>query len=198
MERIVYLLGTSHALQGGHETKKTVCKNDLIKFKKFLFEICRAYEIKTIGEEMRPENLDDRHKGVSIPMEAASFLKDVKHEYCQPSEKQIEAMGIRYSGYFTQGRLFPEPLKREDQKNLTHEEADELEWQEDLKREPYWLCKIQDFKNWPTLFICGSKHVSTFSRLLKTATFTVRIIDEKWEPREENRVVKIQGPGLHS
>ena len=126
-------------------------------------------------------------------MRVASLLDDVvKHKYCDHSLEQQKIMGIRHSGYFTQGRSLPEPLKREDQKNLTQEKADELEWQEDLKREPYWLCKIQDLKTWPTLFICGSKHVSTFSRLLRTATFIVRTIDEKWEPREENGVVKIQ------
>jgi hypothetical protein len=188
MERIVYLLGTSHAYQGRYEIKKTVSKNDLIKFKKFLREICRAYEIKAICEELRPEYLDNRHKGISIPMEVASSLKDVKHEYCNPSQKQMEAMGIRHSGYFTQGIKLPKPLKLEDQKNLTQEEADDLEWQEDRKREPYWFCKIHDLNTWPTLFICGSKHVSTFSRLLETATFTVHTVDEKLEPIKNNSV----------
>lgn len=189
MERIVYLLGTSHACQGGYEIKneEAVSKNDLIEFSKFLCETCRAYGIKAICEEMHPENLDDKHKGISIPMHVASFLENVKHKYCDPSQEQKKVLGIRESGSFTQTKKLPKILQPEDLKNLTQEEADELEWQEDLKREPYWLCQIQDLNTWPTIFICGSSHVPTFSNLLKTATFTVHTVDEKWEPTNKQQ-----------
>jgi hypothetical protein len=67
MERIVFLLGTSHACQGGYENIKTVSDNDLLEFKTFLRETCRTFGIKAICEEMRPENLDGKYNGISIP-----------------------------------------------------------------------------------------------------------------------------------
>ncbi len=198
MERIVYLVGTSHAYQGGI-SRENACCNDLIEFSIFLYKICCVYEIKAICEEMHPENLDDKHKGISIPMLVASLLDDVvKHKYCDPSSEQQKIMGIEKCGYFSRIPKLPEISRPKDLKNITQAEADKLERQENLKREPFWLCKIQDLDTWPIIFICGSDHVPTFSNLLRTATFTVIAVNKKWEPREEDRVAKTQGPGLHS
>lgn len=77
------------------------------------------------------------------------------------------------------------------------EKKAKLEWEEDLKREPSWLCNILELNIWPLLFICGSKHVESFSKLLSASSFIVHIVNKNWKCKN-NGLVKSQKMKSHN
>lgn len=50
------------------------------------------------------------------------------------------------------------------------------------QRERHWLGQLESFSGFPCLFVLGSDHVSTFSRLLRDSGFTVSVLIPDWEP----------------
>ncbi|MBW2738265.1 MAG: hypothetical protein JRE64_05325 [Deltaproteobacteria bacterium] len=174
MDRVVYILGTSHAYQRNDDG----CEPSSIEeFRKYLEAVCQLYRVKAIGEEMSISALEENDRKQSIPAKFAQALDNLQHKYCDPDRAEQERLGIKPSEYFrVQAHL----------EKWSIEKTESLEWNEDLKREPYWLCQIQDLNLWPLLFICGPKHVESFRKLLTVATFTVHIVDHTWEPRADN------------
>lgn len=180
MNRMVYILGTSHEYQRNDDT----CQPESIgKFKRYLKFICQNYDIKAIGEEMSEEALKFWGREISIPRLFTQENPTISHKYCDPEREEQKKFGIKQSGYFSQGRQLPEILQSPDVNNLSEEEAKQLEWQEDLKREPIWLCKILELNRWPLLFICGSDHVDSFKKLLDSESLSASIIDNNWKPQ---------------
>jgi len=150
----------------------------------YIKKVCDAHGINAIGEEMSYSALNDYDRTESIP-KIFSRGYGLKHKYCDPEREEQERIGIKRSGFYSQAKKFSEILQSEEIKNLTQEEADELEWKEDLKREPSWLCNILELNSWPLLFICGPKHVESFSGLLIASTFDVKIINSNWDPKSK-------------
>ena len=181
MKRKVYILGTSHVYQRNDDSC-SACSIDA--FKMYIKKVCDEYGIKAIGEEMSRSALEDYDRTKSIP-EIFAHEHGLKHKHCDPDREEQERLGIKRSGFYTQTKKFPEILQPEKIKNLTQEEADELEWKEDLKREPSWLCNILELNLWPLLFICGPKHVESFRKLLIAASFNVKIVNSNWEPKSK-------------
>ena len=52
----------------------------------------------------------------------------------------------------------------------------------DDQREEYWMKKIGEFNNFPTLFVCGADHIDSFRQLLETNGFEVIIEHKDWVP----------------
>jgi hypothetical protein len=48
------------------------------------------------------------------------------------------------------------------------------------KREKVWLERIADLKDSNVLFICGNKHVQSFSALLRSSGFKCEVISDSW------------------
>jgi len=178
---MVYILGTSHEYQRNDNT----CQPESIEeFKRYIKFICQNYDIKAIGEEMSEEALKFWEREISIPKLFTQENPIISHKYCDPEREEQKKFGIKQSGYFSQGRQLSEILQSPDVKNLSQEEAEQLEWQEDLKREPIWLCKILELNRWPILFICGSDHVDSFKELLDGESLSALIIVNNWKPQE--------------
>ena len=181
MERKIYLLGTSHEYQRGD---KTCPPNSIDEFKQYLESICQEYDIRAIGEEMSLTALEDFNLTNSIP-ERFAQEKGLKHKHCDPDRDEQKRLGIKELGYFTQPKKLPERMQPEELRNITPEEAEELERKENFKREPSWLHSVLELNVWPLLFICGSKHVESFSKLLATETLSVNVISECWQSRNK-------------
>lgn len=183
MNRTVFLLGTDHKYQHNSKYYEAVSKDAILKFKSYLVSVCEYNSIKTIGEEFHISHLKKDRK-MSVPREVALSL-NICHKYCDPDRDEQIKFGIKESGFFTQNKKLPEFLQPEEIQKLTQEEADELEWKEDLKREPIWLSKILELNVWPLLFICGPKHIESFSKLLIAESFKVNIVNKNWEPQSK-------------
>lgn len=183
MNQLAYILGTSHEYQRNDDT----CKPESIEeFKQYIKSICLKYDIKAIGEEMSEEALKHWEREISIPKLFAKEHPEISHKYCDPDREEQRKHGIKQSGYYSQGRQFSDKLQPPDVKNLSQKEAEILEWLEDLKREPIWLCEILELNCWPLLFICGSKHVDSFKKLLDNESLNASIISKNWMPKKYN------------
>lgn len=169
MERIVYILGTCHAYQRNDDS---CLPNSIDEFKLYLKSVCQLNGIKSIGEEMSLTALEENDRKESIPKTFAQEYGNLPHRYCDPDRSEQERLGIKPSDYFNvQAHLEKWP----------EEKKAKLEWEEDLKREPSWLCNILELNVWPLLFICGSKHVESFSQLLSASSFIVYIVNKNWK-----------------
>jgi len=174
MQKTAHILGTDHTYQRNDDS----CEPDAIKaFLKYLRTLCNAHGIKAIGEEMSVSALNAHDRAESIPAKFASRNK-ITHRYCDPSPEEQQAMGI------VEGPAVR--LRMRDQ-HFSEEQVNQLIWKEDLKREPYWLTKIQEWEKerdiWPLLFICGSCHVISFSQRLTTIAITVHVAHHNWVPK---------------
>ena len=181
MERNIYILGTDHKYQRNNAYGSSDSK---VAFIRYLEDVCQVHGINAIGEEMSLDALKGFGLKNSIP-ELFAQEHGLKHKYCDPDHNEQKKLGIIECGHFTQTKKLPERLQPEEIKNITQEEAAELEWKEDLKREPFWLCEILELNVWPLLFICGSKHVESFCKLLATESFNAKIVNDCWEPRNK-------------
>jgi len=169
MEKVVYILGTSHVYQRNDDS---CLSSSIDEFKLYLRSLCQLNGIKAIGEEMSLTSLADFDRDESVPFKFAKEFNDLKHKYCDPDRSEQEMLGIKPAEYFNLKAHF---------ENWPKDKKEKLEWQEDLKREPYWLCNILELNEWPILFICGSKHVDSFRKLLSASLISVHIVNENWK-----------------
>lgn len=178
MDRKIYILGTSHEYQRNDDG---CSQSSIVKFKNYLREICERYEVKAIAEEMSEEALAFFDREISIPKQFTQEI-NIHHQYVDPTDEEKKKICIKPSGYFAQGVKFIENLRPKEVRGRSQEEADQLEWEEDLKREPVWLEKILALNMWPLLFICGSKHVESFKYLSVKQCISVQVVNKNWKP----------------
>jgi len=69
------------------------------------------------------------------------------------------------------GHLFCDP---------TPDERKLLAIETDNQRENVWLKRLENIKHMNILFICGSTHLETFARLLRSHGIQSRILSNKW------------------
>jgi hypothetical protein len=175
MLRTAYILGTSHIYQ---RADKSCEPGAIVAFLAYLQSLLNAHGIKAIGEEASASANADWNITDTIPAKFASRHR-IHHRYCDPCPKVAQALAI-----------VPDFLVR-NQARINNLSADQLElslWKEDLKREPYWLTKIQEWDKeqdvWPLLFICGSSHVTSFGQLLTTVANAVHVAHPNWSPND--------------
>ncbi len=115
------------------------------------------------------------HKqGRSIPQRVADKLS-LKFHFCDPDTDERKRCEIEDIGVLERMR---------DDNDIPSDEAERrinVSW---TKRERYWLEQLQknvSESKYPVLFICGAKHVNTFSKLLRESGFNVKCICDDWE-----------------
>jgi len=168
MEKVVYLLGTTHEYQGGKHRLNAPppTKEEFDQFKKYVVQQCVSLSIQAIGEELRKENLvNGRLKSTLLEVCNGN---NIKHKYCDPDDEWQKKAGI-------------EPFLYQ-RKQESPAEFDSRDFENDKKREPYWLLKIQELNLFPMLFVCGALHIDSFSYLLKGDGFTPKVINNCWAP----------------
>lgn len=172
MERVVYLLGTGHEYQIDSEHYlPSVSPQAIEAFKNRLEYVCEVLNIKAIGEEMSLSDLEDHKKTVSTPKLLSKDL-GIHHKYCNPTKEQQQQLNIKHPTIISY---------HGQQDGLSDIEIYSLQWEEDLKREPFWLQQIEKLGIYPLLFICGSYHVGSFYRFLIVENFDVHVTDHNWK-----------------
>ena len=185
MNRIAYILGTNHIYQRDDDS----CEPGSVDaFIEYLDSVCQLHGINAIGEEMSISALHDFDRTESIPAKFAT-THGKSHKYCDPDRAEQERLGIR------ENHVVRYHVR---QKNLSEEQIRQLCWEEDLKREPYWLCKVQELNVWPLLFICGSDHIKSFTQLLSTVATAVHVAHQNWSPNTafERDCAKARSPSI--
>ena len=176
MKPTVFIIGTSsHAYQAGEGAVfgETTCSPEKATlFRNLLIGIIDQYRIRAIGEELSIDALSEMKRTESISkMVADSRTPPLPHRYCDPSRAEQEKLGIRDEGAIKIGLM----------NGRSPGEIDQEIYAERRKREPLWLNQMKALSAWPTLFICGSWHVPSFSYLLREAGFHVTIVVDKWD-----------------
>lgn len=171
MSDSIFLIGTSHQYQvvGDEFTIDHV-----EEFYQFLISLCNDLNIKMVAEEINDEGIRAYNGSTTIGRQVA---KELKLEYlaCDPSTQQRIDAEINGSG---------EVSISAKMKGLDEKEESRLLAVEEIKREKFWLLKLQQSGVIPILFICGAKHIQRFMILLAKHNYNVSVLIEDWEPNK--------------
>ncbi len=102
-----------------------------------------------------------------------SFVREIAlklgihHKYCNATRKEEEALGVKqYLG---------------QKKGESSSDFDQRAWENEKLREYAWLKKVIELNIWPLLFVCGSLHVVSFSKLLLENGIEVKVLSSNWD-----------------
>jgi hypothetical protein len=140
-----------------------------------------------IAEEFNRESLVDVYGATECSARNAAIRCGVEHRFCDPGEKEREALGIPY---FFDVRETVKCRNNAREKliidnNLRKKVEDETRsivksfW---YIRERFWIDKIIDRIKDNILFICGHEHAERLSKLLEEMGHASIIIDPFWRP----------------
>ena len=166
MKKHIYLIGLTHDYQ----------EKPHVLFEKYVFIACKENGIRSIGEEMCRDRLDQ----VGIPESVIKAIADkfgVPHKYCGPSIKEREDHDIS-------GELLLEA--QQFHYGWTVAKFNEEVLIDRKKREAIWLEKIPSVFRDPMLFICGIAHLSTFPSLLRANNYVCAVLERQWDSRKES------------
>ena len=165
---MIYIVGINHKYQNN-----PLIPNEIEQFKQRLKKLVGMYKISFIGEEYAS------YKTNSFPI---SHVKDfaekngLEHRYCDMDEETRKEYGIPTREEIKQRLNIKRPVflgSSEDQR------LDKESRKYDPVRENYWLqqIKLEGKIMENILFICGSVHNESFSKLLKNNGFRVVVLD---------------------
>lgn len=169
----LFLIGTDHSHQiFGHKD------GDSELFLEFLLAQIALHRISWIGEELNREALR-RFRAAHSTAELAAKSAKIQHLFCDPDTEERSNLGIPTTEQLAQ-------ILGHDPCNLPHKEvmkAVDLESQKYWSaRESNWLEKLQRETRGRAIFIFGSKHVDTFSTILRLHSVKYTIITNKFYP----------------
>ena len=167
---LVLLVGVNHAHQYVNHPESATAK-----FSCYLEKICRARSVDLIAEEMNEDALqvnrtDSTARRLSCKLGTA-------HVLCDPNESERQALGIPSYEQLKQKHGFGKYLVDEQIKTI--EQAEQSFWP---IREAEWLRRLGRFESVNCLFILGSNHASSLSRLLAKQTIRNELLCTRWEP----------------
>jgi hypothetical protein len=165
MNCIVYLIGTNHKYQHNSPLYEEVSVEAINEFKNYISKICFDNGIEAIGEEFHQTDLK-KGRERSVSKEIALNL-NICHKYCSPSDDEAQMLGWKPTLYQKRGESIAD--------------FDRRDWENDKIKEQGWVQKILDFNKWPLLFICGSKHINSFTKLLYNFSIKAHVVNENWE-----------------
>lgn len=165
--KTVYLVGTRHDYQRAGSPESEQCRA-------FIAIKCQEQQIRAIGEEMSPEALRKFAATTSVCKQVADSLR-IEHRYCDPSSEEQRALEIANPGKVGLGAFSA---------TCDYHEPDPEVREADAIRERRWLEQIVALNLWPTLFVCGAHHTSSFQSLLQTRRITAYTLSPKcgWAP----------------
>lgn len=170
MQPAAVIIGTRHTFQVGGED----CPREHAEaLRELLLNACRNWNLRGIAEEMSTEGLINYKGTKSVPFSVATTL-GLPYRACDPTLSQRALAGIIGPG---------EVLIDAKMRGLSDDEAEKRLAVEEIKREGYWLCELQDQNVWPTLFVCGANHINRFKSLLDSAGLPAHVLVEDWTPK---------------
>jgi len=98
-----------------------------------------------------------------------------RHCLCDPDKVARQALGIRQKNDI---RL--EGFRNDWELKATQKRVLE----EYRKREEIWLSQVEEFQDYPVLFVCGANHVKSFSSLLRSKGIRLKVLSKDWAPNK--------------
>ncbi len=166
----IYLVGANHAVQWDRSLSATV------DYMQYLEVQIKNLDIDFVAEEFSEEALRKNKVECTTSDEVSKKLLRKNSFLCDPDEQTRGEIG-----YPTQAQL----RQRFGIRSAilgTNEYKARKEYERTFWpiRERYWLDQIKNFSQ-RVLFVCGSKHIESFSSLLKQQGYTVSILDKKFD-----------------
>jgi hypothetical protein len=163
----VTLVGTSHVYQWAQPDSEPAA---IAAFFAFLEELALSCGAVSIAEEMSRDALAQQNREESN-VEALSRRLGLKHAYCDPGAIEQQTLGV-----VNEGNILYEASKS----GWTDTEVQKMIQDGYRLREHAWLNKLQEFAQWPTLFVCGKEHVELFAALLVANKIAVTVAAVDW------------------
>lgn len=143
-----------------------------MNLKGYLEELCRAFGVRAIAEEMSEEALSYSGASSSVPQRAASAMR-VSHRYCDPSRAERARLDIPQENEIRKQAFFSD-------EDPSEQRIEALIANANAKRELCWMKELVSLNKWPVLFVCGAEHVSSFSNLLAQQDISVHVASADW------------------
>ncbi len=151
----VIIVGTGHRLQVGSE-KRSLEQRE--KFRVYIDRLCKTHRIKLVAEEMSEDVLQDYGTVDTIPKRVATSRRGITHEYIDLTAAERSRLSIdRLSLYSTRNSI-----------KLTDAQFAVLEGLVGELRECLWLTRVLALNVWPTLLVCGARHVPRIEHLFNS------------------------------
>ncbi len=155
----IILVGTSHTLQCGNQTKCN--ETDISEFRKFVSSLCDEQKVKLIAEEMSLDAL--QHQGcLSTIAAVVAAEKNIAHINIDLTCDEQTALRIDDSSLARVALNLYENTQSSYMRNVLYERISHQ------IRERVWLARILSEGVSPTLFICGADHIQNFHNLTKS------------------------------
>jgi hypothetical protein len=111
-------------------------------------------------------------KGASTSIcEQVSKEIGLEHRYCDPTNEQRAAIGIKGRQDIELEGFFNNWSKKKIAREISTSH---------LLREKFWLDEMINMDRWPVLFICGADHVDSFCALARKNGFQADVIVRDW------------------
>ena len=171
MKRL-FIIGTEHKHQFGPCNAFNRSEQACEAFTAYLRSKCEKLNVKTLAEEMC---IDARIKWVIKQTVADVVAADLSlhHADSDPTEQERAMLGISNEGEIKMDGFMNGESDENIQKNIRAEYS---------KRENEWLCRLNQLKHEPVLFICGSLHSRSLATKSRQSGWKTVILDVNWEP----------------
>ena len=178
---MVYIVGVDHLVQYDGPVSEVLRK----EFEQYLEDSVKKYKITLIAEEFSRESLVDVYSAKECSARNAANRCGIEHRYCDPEEKEREALGIPY--YFDVRETVKDRYNARDKLIIDNNIQKMIEdktrgivksyWH---IRERFWVDRIIDRIDENILFICGHEHAERLSKLLEDMGYASIINDSFW------------------
>ncbi|MBP7735896.1 MAG: hypothetical protein KA369_07980 [Spirochaetes bacterium] len=179
---MVYLIGVDHLVQYDGPVPEPI----RIEFRSYIIDVCRDLAVDVIAEEFSEEALHDVYNATAGTAVEASLMLGIRHRYCDPGEKELEALGIPYFGellerakaeYAAPPSYILDRVLREKVRSLAVEMA-KTYWR---KREEFWYERLREVLDMNIVFICGHEHVGRFMSVLAAHGSESKMVEPFWK-----------------
>jgi hypothetical protein len=126
--------------------------------------------VRAIAEEMNADALSEKRVTTSLGMELAKE-RSLVHRMVDPGKVTRAKLGIAQDNDIGISAWMH---------GLSSSETAAQVQAEHVKRERYWLERLQDMDTWPVLLICGANHVQSFSTLLTSCSIETCTEADDW------------------
>lgn len=177
---MTYLIGLNHNIQhNGNGCADLSVRN---KFSIFLKERIKEYAISLVAEEFNEDCLKNSKGTVSTAHKVVEELKSegliIEHEFCDPNEKEREAIGIpRREEIKSMLNIHGLVIENSAEDNRIKEEQRKYHH----VREKSWFNITEKHLNKNLIFICGADHIKSFEALLTTKGHETVVLVENWK-----------------
>lgn len=162
--QLVTLVGTVHGYQLFLDADP-----GRLEFVEFLTDLCQKMRVDTIGEEFSTQALCYHTTCASKALKRQQNSLVVSKQSCA----QIVANRLQIK------HVFADP---DDKERDTHG----IPYNESSKREEFWVGRLKEGSSESVIFICGSKHIDTFSKRLRASRIDVAVASADWKPFDDN------------